>query len=1382
MLAIIRHLAATTPGPSTPTRLPVDERARSALALERLIARSTVSDLQRLKGRIVEPTFDTVEANMHEKWRTPSERDAQQRVAAALQQRGFTVRQDVPVPGAGRKKPGLGIGRVDIFAERGDIRLIVEMKRPDRFRTDGQRGKARDQARRYADNASPLFVATSDGDTLVLEHGGQRYIHQIVGGLLLAPDDRESPLDLGADYRMFMAFPALQRLGYVSQADATIVREPIFDLREFVASLECEAILVAGEAGAGKTTYARQLAAATEWDPLWLDGGAIDDPREEIERVIKDVTGFTGGLCTFLETLQSYRKRDCRPPCAIIVDALDEWPSAQRHLPGFIKFAGGLGIKVVCFGRGRSVESLLQNERLASNTIRRSDLLQFTDDERDRAEREYVRLHDLRSGFLGRAKEMARLPEMMAMISEAYTGEAVNPDLTERELYDRYRRKKSGDVARRANTEPERIQTEIDAVALATLDADSVVLPFAAADADAANLDGLLLSGVLRKEGAQRNARVRFRFGRIRDDALANQPVADLFARPIVGHSALEYAAATDLAVRSEYLRLAVADNVLNALFLTRETGWWNEFADAVPADIAPRERSLVLGYAGHHLADVPQLLVKLADDRYAPRYAFHRGITVSRQMWRVWLDRATDRETLHDVLALTRRMFTDGTISLSDAIAAVNLAQERVIGKHGFEDEGHTFWPLVREICERLDIVAARAFLRKTIPTFAIANSSGGQFGGTHYRGVSYAQDMLKCLDSVRSRSSSTAFEAWASATLLRAYVIEWKKCGFGGREIAGSASMMGRYSDNGWALDTVIPAMQTIASTGRDFSRRMRKYETSLLHPAFRLRAMILASPIAELEAMPETTVRWRRDRSTGIPSLAEALDARAAESASMREQSLEDALDRFGMPLSAAQADAFHERLASGNRLAAKQAERFLADPQFRAQDLFNVEFFGRMKWAKRKPLLAAKLLRIAILSGYDRLMLSMQGAYGEIVRLAATRPRMHRILADVPGIEDDLASSLRTMPAATRARLTEGFYDAAGPKGRREIIRWIHEVPREVALRILRRALEEDAATAEVWGDARDLEHDRVPTETCHDDVWFGIVMCQQRWPKNWFGDLSVDLLERARKFESPVAIAATVRPISKYVVEIQNDRAAMERAIEFLLDAGTKGGDNLRDVASGTLSGLYPGMTTAQRERFFVGYDLTDTVATASMYIARGKPDDAAAVERALAHARSNPKRSQIAGTIWREIHGRQRTLTPVDDAIIDELVAHADEPTARELAHVASSLSKSDPPNATLLLLRVVRRTLVIGAQLFQPYEMEYDWSDVQTEDLLAAASSATAGIAGPVEVEIVATGLASRTGGDETAAIKRAFDGLSAQYDVAREQFTRWRRHTATE
>ena len=182
----------------------------------------------------------------------------------------------------------------------------------------------------------------------------------------------------------FSAFPRLQRPRYVFETNATIEREPIFNLGALLAASDCDALLVAGEAGGGKTTYARQLALMAAWDPLWLDVGVIDDPREALLRAVQDLTGFTGDLRTFLATLQGYRRRDGRAPCGIVVDALDEWSSAQRHLPDFIRFASALGLKVVCFGRARSVDLWLENERLTNGVgvERRAHLAAYDASER----------------------------------------------------------------------------------------------------------------------------------------------------------------------------------------------------------------------------------------------------------------------------------------------------------------------------------------------------------------------------------------------------------------------------------------------------------------------------------------------------------------------------------------------------------------------------------------------------------------------------------------------------------------------------------------------------------------------------------------------------------------------------------------------------------------------------------------------------------------------------------------------------------------------------------------------------------------------------------------------------------------------------------------
>jgi hypothetical protein len=1313
--------------------------------------------------------------------RTRSERDAEHRVVLALEQRGFTVGQDVAVSGAGRKVTGEGLGRVDIYAERGDFRLIVEMKRPDQFRTESQRAKAMQQANRYGDQLGSLYVATSDGETLIVEYKGERYVHQVGSGLLLPVDGRKSPLDVGAVYDTFASFPQLQRAGHFFDEDTSVEREAIFDGAAFIASAEVDAILVAGEAGAGKTTYAQQITSVEWWDPLWLDGGAIDDPRAVLERAIEDLSGFTGGLRAFVTTLNAYRGRDGGLPSGIVVDALDEWGTAQRHLPELLRFAKEVGLKVIAFGRARAVDSLLANERLASGlTIERYELHPFTDDERDRAELKYIARFNLRSTFEGRAKQMSRLPEMMAMISAAYAGEEVNPQVTEAELYERYREKKCGDVARRLNIEPARVHADIDAIAIAMLAADAVALPFSDAARISAHLDDLLVSGVLRKEGAPRNSRVRFRFGRVRDDALAALPVGDLFDKPIVGRSALDYVAAHNASTRQEYMSRAVAENVLDALFVARETGWWKEFGASVPTDISARERILVLSYAREHLAEVPELLLKFAADPRAARFAVSFNVPIPLTTWNQWLHQATDADSLNDVLTLTRRLLAGGTLTVSDAITAVDIARAALMDDRGFLVEGQAFWLLVEQICQRLEIAAARRLLRRTIPPAAIGNSSHGH-PVAHYHGVRYPGEMMKCVGVVRERSTPRAFEACGSALLLRAYHVKFKDFSFSGREISGSSPLGGKYNDNGWLLDVIVPSMRILIAGGMAIEARLRDYRISCLHPAFRLRAMILAVPIAELEAIPKTMLAWRRDRYTGIPNLSNTLDARAAESHVLQEQALDDALERVSMPVSAVQVDAFHRRLASGNRRAIRQAERFLADPNFLANDYYTTEFFKRLNWARRRPTLAVRLLRAAMMAGYERFLLTIQPGYHEILQLALTRPRLQAMLVDLPGIADEFAASARTLPNRVRARLTPSLYERAGVAAKRDIIRWVHELPRAQAGRICRLALDEDFAIPEACSGDEELEHGRIPDGTFHDNLWFALAMCHKRWPTRWFRDLGVDLIDRAARFQSPVGVASTVLPIVAYVIELRRNRTVVARGIDFLLGTARKGGDNLRELAGSNLTQLYGGMTPQQRAHFFQDFYATPTIAKVVIDLARATPDDEAAVEQAVDHARYNPHRHIMAGAIWRQIEGEKRRLLPVEAAVVDALLEQSDEATVRELVHVATSQSHTDASAATALMLRIVARAMALAVELWAPYEMVYDWSAVPLEQLESLVARSVAGEAvGWVEVEVIAQGLASRTNAAEIAAVRSAFEPLCARYEAALEHFTQWRRSMA--
>jgi hypothetical protein len=68
----------------------------------------------------------------------------------------------------------------------------------------------------------------------------------------------------------------------------------------------------------------------------------------------------------------------------------------------------------------------------------------------------------------------------------------------------------------------------------------------------------------------------------------------------------------------------------------------------------------------------------------------------------------------------------------------------------------------------------------------------------------------------------------------------------------------------------------------------------------------------------------------------------------------------------------------------------------------------------------------------------------------------------------------------------------------------------------------------------------------------------------------------------------------------------------------MFDAALKGGPNLRELVGSTLARMYGIMTAAQRSRFFDEFAQTETVALGALHLARNHPDDAGALDRALA--------------------------------------------------------------------------------------------------------------------------------------------------------------------
>jgi hypothetical protein len=1274
--------------------------------------------------------------------------------------RGFRIRQNVPVRGL----------FADIYAERADASLVIEMKRRSKFTTKELRATALRQARGYAKTLKPRYVGISDGQRLMLQYKGRICTHQLVEGAILQPArSTPCPLDLGADYFTYRDFPKKQRAQYRLVENSIIERQSPIDLEAFLVDKSLDVLFVAGDPGAGKTTFGWQLADSAKWDPLWLNASLLqNDPIETLREAKNRLTGFTGDISIFLRTLQAYRQRPRQKLTGVIVDAVDEWERVHQTLPILLGFAKSLKLKVIVLGRPQTIDFLIDDDRtLQGFAFVRRELPVFNDEEWARAEEKYIADYNLRSRFEGRAKAMSVVPEMMALIASAYEDGPIDPDLTEPRLYEAYRQRKAARLAPKTHRTPDGIQVEIYSVAEAMLEADRVSLEYRHARRASTLVDDLIVEGVLRNDGKGRFAHVRFRFGRIRDDLLRETSPNELFAKPIVGRSALTYVALNNESVRREYIRLSLDESNLEAVCLVRERDWWRDLG-AMPSR-AIRQPYVILGYAREKLREYPDLLSLAGADPAGLRLATIHRVETPLPLWRTWLASALDEEALHDITDLTLTLLRSNKVPLADALEAVTIIRARLFMDRLSAKEVHGFWPLVAEISRSLSPRDARRLLRRMIPPFAIAHSSINMIQH-FYPGLEYSREMLAVVDELRKRCSARSFEAWASALLLNAHVTEWAP--FNGKEPVGSDN------DNAWLMDAIVPAMTTLLNGKTNAAvRLLSSYRISRLHPAFRLRGYIYAAPISTFGTLRRRMMSWRRMRSSGIPPLSDALDSRANESPIIAELGLDDALKRFSQPLNKAQVIAFHRRLAKGDAQAMRQATAFVSLPDFKYRDMFRTDFFHHLDWATKRPVAAARLVAAALRGGYDDLDLVRSRGHGKVFALAFTDPRVRKALDSVPGIADILAQYLHDAPGGAQAAFAMPLYGATREPGKRSIIRWAHKFPLGAAVEVLRRGLDDDAIIPEESSVDGDVNDDVPQSNSLHSDAWFGLVMCHQRWPSEFFHKLDVDLITMAKRFVSPVGMAATVIPLHRYASEYREDTRVSRAVIERLFLMGGAGGPKLRGFIASHLASFYGMMAPDERCEFWRLFWDTKTVAEGALGLALAHVDDQDALGRALRLATESPHRSSMAWTIYQSVGGKDHQLTATELEIVSALLENPDQETLLKLSYAAAELSKHDSVAATRLLLRVAQRTAETGFILYGAHLMQYDWSETSLANLEAAVASVAASRTESYAiVEIVVSGLSAKTEASDAGRISAAFEALIANHEYVREAYFRWR------
>ena len=128
---------------------------------------------------------------------------------------------------------------------------------------------------------------------------------------------------------------------------------------------------------------------------------------------------------------------------------------------------------------------------------------------------------------------------------------------------------------------------------------------------------------------------------------------------------------------------------------------------------------------------------------------------------------------------------------------------------------------------------------------------------------------------------------------------------------------------------------------------------------------------------------------------------------------------------------------------------------------------------------------------------------------------------------------------------------------------------------------------------------------------------------------------------------------------------------------------------------------------------------------------------------------------------------------------VDRLIEHANGPILRDLVNLAAAVSKGSAASGTELLLKVLLRTLIIGEQLHEPYEMNFDWRAIPGEEIL----SFSAGVASAANPAWLLVNLAANALCDGVIDVERtlcAFELLTAAPDGAREGYARWRQQVS--
>jgi len=462
----------------------------------------------------------------------PSEADQVAAVLAWVRRQGpedLLLEESLEI-GGDRRRTDIGVHRA------GRLIGIIEVKRPDKFRTDLLRNRAREQVERYARERNAEWVAWTDGITgfvrdCVTEAIARYRIIQQGGGLFSRRDVAKTPFKLGLTDEQIYSFPTQQRLLTPQPLPAELY------VPRSVAGLSLEAFLgsrndllvISGEADVGKTILAYALAADPAWNALFIDGGSVTtDITSQLGRDVLELYGVDVPVNGLLETVAAESLNEFAVPLGVVIDGFEEFfaakgPAAASDLASFIRLMRRLQCKVIVMARPYVLSTFRSFKPLANllgetNPI---DLEVLDDVEFSQFSARYLEARKIGGQLVDNAKEVCRLPGMLDLATEVYAGkDGIDPKLTEPKLYSKYRAEKSDRIWNRAQIPTEKVEAALYCAARLMRDADQFALPYLVVESEvgADVLKQLSYEGVFVIAGrAGSENYLRFRYGGFRD-------------------------------------------------------------------------------------------------------------------------------------------------------------------------------------------------------------------------------------------------------------------------------------------------------------------------------------------------------------------------------------------------------------------------------------------------------------------------------------------------------------------------------------------------------------------------------------------------------------------------------------------------------------------------------------------------------------------------------------------------------------------------------------------------------------------------------------------------------------------------------------------------